>query len=75
MRKNYFVEKFNKKNTIRLQYMENEHAGTTQDNFLISKYFLKIKTLCFEILELEKKNPILAMLICTNMILLVDCKI
>ncbi|XP_012833994.1 PREDICTED: uncharacterized protein LOC105954855 [Erythranthe guttata] len=40
---------FTQKNTIRLQFLENNLAGMTQGNLSISEYFLKIKPLCAEI--------------------------
>ncbi|XVE83610.1 hypothetical protein DITRI_Ditri16bG0101000 [Diplodiscus trichospermus] len=43
---------------MRLQYLENELAGMTQGNLSISEYFLKIKTLCAEISELDTKEPV-----------------
>lgn len=49
---------FTQKNTMRLQYLENELAGMTQGNLSISKYFLKLKTLCFEISELDAEGPV-----------------
>jgi len=49
---------FTQKNTMRLQYLENELAGMTQGNLSISEYFLKIKNLCAEISELDKESPL-----------------
>ncbi|KAA8541518.1 hypothetical protein F0562_022670 [Nyssa sinensis] len=48
---------FTQKNTMRLQFLENQLAGMTQDNLSISEYFLKIKTLCSEISELDTEEP------------------
>lgn len=49
---------FTKRNTARLQYLENELAGTNQGNLSIPEYFMKIKSLCNEISELEPDDPI-----------------
>ena len=49
---------FTQKNTMRLQYLENELAMMTQGNASISEYFLKIKNLCAEISELDAEEPI-----------------
>ncbi|XP_048228241.1 uncharacterized protein LOC125369515 [Ricinus communis] len=49
---------FTQKNTIRLQYLENELAGMTQHNLSVSEYFLKLKTLCSEISELDTEEPV-----------------
>lgn len=49
---------FTKKNTMQLQYLENELAGTTQGSLSIEEYFLKIKNLCSEISELDMKEPV-----------------
>ncbi|KAA8540328.1 hypothetical protein F0562_024753 [Nyssa sinensis] len=49
---------FTQKNTMRLQFLENQLAGMTQDNLSISEYFLKIKTLCSEISELDTEEPV-----------------
>ncbi|KAJ0100063.1 hypothetical protein Patl1_21759 [Pistacia atlantica] len=46
------------KNTMRLQYLDNELAGMTQGNLSISDYFLKIKNLCAEISELDPQERI-----------------
>ena len=43
---------FIKKNTARLQFLENELTVVTQGNFSIEEYFLKVKNLCSEISEL-----------------------
>ncbi|KAG8364043.1 hypothetical protein BUALT_Bualt19G0085100 [Buddleja alternifolia] len=50
---------FMKKNTSRLQFLENELAGLTQGDMSISQYFLKVKNLCAEISELDEpiKEP------------------
>lgn len=49
---------FTQKNTMRLQYLENELARMNRDNFLVSEYFLKIKPLCSEISKLDTKGPV-----------------
>ena len=49
---------FTKKNTARLQFLENELAMVTQGNFSIEEYFLKVKNLCFEISELDAEEPV-----------------
>ncbi|KAA8549541.1 hypothetical protein F0562_001441 [Nyssa sinensis] len=49
---------FTQKNMMRLQFLENQLAGMTQDNLSISEYFLKIKTLCSEISELDTEEPV-----------------
>ncbi|KAJ6832875.1 uncharacterized protein M6B38_342070 [Iris pallida] len=49
---------FTQKNTMRLQFLENELAGMTQGNLSISEYFLKVKNLCSEISELDTEEPI-----------------
>ena len=48
---------FTKKNTARLQFLENELVVVTQDNFSIEDYFLKVKNLYSEILELDAEEP------------------
>ena len=49
---------FTKKNTARLQFLENELAVVTQGNFSVEEYFLKVKNLCSEILELDAEEPV-----------------
>ncbi|GAV83280.1 UBN2_3 domain-containing protein [Cephalotus follicularis] len=49
---------FTKKNTARLQLLENELAGLTQGGMSIFEYFLKIKNMSFEISELDVDEPI-----------------
>jgi len=49
---------FTHKNTMRLQYLENELAGMIQGNLSMSEFFLKINNLCAEISELDKEEPI-----------------
>ena len=48
---------FTKKNTARLQFVENELAVITQGNFSIEDYFLKVKNPCSEISELDAEEP------------------
>ncbi|KAI3471464.1 hypothetical protein Pfo_031214 [Paulownia fortunei] len=43
---------------MRLQYLENELARMTQGNLSISEYFLKLKTLCAESLELDTEGAV-----------------
>ena len=42
---------------MRLQFLENKLAGMTQENLLVSEYFLKIKSLCYEISESDTEEP------------------
>ena len=49
---------FTKKNTARLQFLENELANTTQGNMTIAQYFQKVKNLYAEISELDPDEPI-----------------
>ncbi|KAK3005199.1 hypothetical protein RJ639_016441 [Escallonia herrerae] len=49
---------FTKKNTARLQLLENELAGLMQGGMSISDYFLKIKNICSEISELDVDEPV-----------------
>ena len=49
---------FSKKNTARLQFLENELAMTKQEGMSISEYFLKIKNICAEISELDPNEKI-----------------
>ncbi|KAA8532301.1 hypothetical protein F0562_032334 [Nyssa sinensis] len=49
---------FTQKNMMRLQFLENELAGMTQDNLSISEYFWKIKTSYSEIKELDTEEPV-----------------
>ncbi|CAK9155221.1 unnamed protein product [Ilex paraguariensis] len=49
---------FTKKNTMRLQYLENDLTGVTQGNLSIPEYFFKVKNLCSEISELDTEVPI-----------------
>lgn len=48
---------FTQKNTMRLQFLENELARMTQGTFSIPEYFLTVKTLCAEISELDTEEP------------------
>ena len=43
---------------MRLQYLENELASLTQGNMSITNYFLKVKTVCAEISDLDSEEPI-----------------
>ncbi|XXG86593.1 hypothetical protein AAC387_Pa11g1455 [Persea americana] len=49
---------FSKKNTARLQFLENELAMTTQGGMSISEFFLRIKNICTEISELDPDEKI-----------------
>ncbi|KAK8933188.1 hypothetical protein KSP39_PZI015587 [Platanthera zijinensis] len=49
---------FNRKNVARLQFLENELAKATQGDLSISKYFLKMKSLCAELSALDPDEPI-----------------
>nr|DAD19723.1 TPA_asm: hypothetical protein HUJ06_021186 [Nelumbo nucifera] len=49
---------FSKKNTTRLQFLENELAISKQEGMSISEYFLRIKNICAEISELDPKEKI-----------------
>lgn len=49
---------FTQKNTMRLQYLENELVRMTQGILSIPEYFLKVKTLCAEISELDTEEPV-----------------
>ena len=40
------------------QYLENELASPTQGNMSITDYFLKVKTMCVEILDLGSEEPV-----------------
>lgn len=60
---------FTQKNTMRLQYSENELVAMTQGNSSISEYFLKIKNLCAEISELDADKPINDAQLCRYLIL------
>lgn len=48
-----FAALFWKTNDARLQYLENELATVIQGSMTISQYFLKVKTLCNEISQLD----------------------
>ena len=52
------LQKLFKKNTARLQFLENELAMVTQGNFSIEEYSLKVKNLCSEISELDAEEPV-----------------
>ncbi|KAL8116817.1 hypothetical protein AgCh_023111 [Apium graveolens] len=49
---------FTRKNTARLQFLENELAMATQGDMLISEYFLRVKGLYAEISELDADEKI-----------------
>lgn len=49
---------FSKKNTARLQFLENKLAMTTQKGMSISEYFLQVKNICAEISELDTDEKI-----------------
>ena len=49
---------FTKKNTARLQFLENELAMVTKGNFSVEEYCLKVKNLCSEISELDAEEPV-----------------
>ncbi|KAH0774453.1 hypothetical protein KY290_011590 [Solanum tuberosum] len=49
---------FTKKNTARLQLLENELAMLTQGGMSISEYFLRVKGICAEISELDPDEKI-----------------
>nr|DAD45445.1 TPA_asm: hypothetical protein HUJ06_003675 [Nelumbo nucifera] len=49
---------FSKKNTTRLQFLENELAMLKQEGMSISEYFLRVKNICTEISKLDPKEKI-----------------
>ena len=49
---------FTQKNTMRLQFLKNKIVGMIQGNLSILEYFVKVKTLCFEVSELDSEEPI-----------------
>ena len=49
---------FSKKNTVRLQLLENELAALTQGGMSISEYFLRVKSICVEISKLDADEKI-----------------
>ncbi|KAL4291090.1 hypothetical protein GQ457_14G002100 [Hibiscus cannabinus] len=49
---------FSKKNTTILQLLENELAQSTQGGMSISEYFLRVKSICAEISELDTEEKI-----------------
>ncbi|XP_071688557.1 uncharacterized protein [Rutidosis leptorrhynchoides] len=49
---------FSKKNTARLQFLENELAISRQEGMSVSEYFLRVKNLCSEISEIDDKEKI-----------------
>lgn len=49
---------FAKTNDARLQFLENELATVTQGAMSISQYFMKVKTLCNEISQLDSESKI-----------------
>ena len=53
-----FATLFSKKNDTRLQLLENELPSMMQRDMTIAQCFHKIKSICLEILELDRKAPI-----------------
>lgn len=49
---------FTRKNTTRLQFLENELAMLKQGGISISKYFLRVKNICAKISEIDEKEKI-----------------
>ena len=49
---------FSKTNDARLQFLENELASITQGMLTISQYFMKVKTLCQEICQLDTDSRV-----------------
>ncbi|KAK3036233.1 hypothetical protein RJ639_030775 [Escallonia herrerae] len=49
---------FTKKNTVRLQLLENELATLKQGGMSISEYFLRVKSICAEIPEIDADEKI-----------------
>ncbi|KAJ4951697.1 hypothetical protein NE237_028529 [Protea cynaroides] len=53
-----FATLFSKKNTARLQMLENEIGSINQGNLTISNYFMKVKMICQEIFQLNEESKI-----------------
>ncbi|KAJ4971777.1 hypothetical protein NE237_004876 [Protea cynaroides] len=53
-----FATLFSKKNTARLQMLENEIGSINQGNLTISNYFMKVKMICQEISQLDEESKI-----------------
>ncbi|KAJ4972418.1 hypothetical protein NE237_005517 [Protea cynaroides] len=53
-----FATLFSKKNTTRLQMLENEIGSINQGNLTISNYFMKVKMICQEISQLDEESKI-----------------
>ena len=53
-----FVVLFSKKNDMRLQLLENELLSISQCDMTIAQYFHKVKSICWEITELDPKSVI-----------------
>ncbi|GMP23676.1 hypothetical protein CsSME_00001190 [Camellia sinensis var. sinensis] len=51
-----FAALFSKTNDARFQYLENELTAVAQRSMTISQYFVKIKTLCNEISQLDSES-------------------
>ena len=49
---------FTQKNPMRLQFLKNELDRMIQGNLSIPEYFVKVKTLCYEVSKLDSKEPI-----------------
>ncbi|XP_071742583.1 uncharacterized protein [Rutidosis leptorrhynchoides] len=49
---------FSKKNTARLQFLENEFAILRREGMIVSEYFLRVKNLCSEISEIDVSEKI-----------------
>lgn len=57
---------FSKKNTARLQFLENDLAMLKQEGMSMSEYFLRVKNICAEISELDAERRKLVKLDCGN---------
>lgn len=49
---------FSRKNETRLQLLENEFVGISQETLSISQYFTKVKNICREISQLDPEEKI-----------------